>query len=101
MNFKKVNLRSKCSEPEMSGYLYKYVYNHLLNALREFSIDLLGGKNCNTQSFRKIDQLFMLNVPKFLKELRTNTISHKGKLLFFERYFAFGTRGQRGNKHSL
>lgn len=48
MNFKKVNLNIKCSEPEMSGYLHKCVQNHLLNALRKFSIDLLGGKNWNT-----------------------------------------------------
>lgn len=90
MNFKEVNLSTKCSEPEMSGYLHKYGHNHLPNALRKFSIDLLGGKNWNTKSFRKIDQLFKLNVPKFQKELSTNNISHKGSLLFFKRHFAFG-----------
>lgn len=89
MHFKTVSLRTKCSEPEMTRYLHIYMHHHLPNALGKFAIDLVGGENWNTQSFRKNDQL--LNMPKFQKEQNVNNISHKGKLLlFFERRFALG-----------
>lgn len=44
MNLKKVTLNTKCSEPKTTAYMHKYVHNHLLNALRNFAVDLLGGK---------------------------------------------------------
>lgn len=44
MNFKKVNLSAKCSEPEMTGYLHKRAHSHLLNPLRKFATGLHGEK---------------------------------------------------------
>lgn len=79
MNFKKGNWSTECPKPAMTGYLHIYMHNHLLEALRKFAIDLVRGKDWNTQSFRgekkKKDQQFELNRPNFKKELSKDNSS--------------------------